>query len=71
MAKRIKGLSLIGRFDQYDPNTSVDGDEIIRTLIGLGYRVCENISVAVDYQTSQTGTGPTSKTGFLHGDVSF
>ena len=71
MAKRIKGLMLISRYDYYDPNTTIDSDEIIRTLNGLGYRVSDAINLAVDLQTSQIGSGVVIKTGYLHSVVNF
>jgi len=67
----LPGVGLVARVDNYDPDTTASNNEIKRSLIGSFYKFGEDVRLALDLQTSQTGNAAIQKTAYLHTVVTF
>ncbi|MBU0580717.1 MAG: hypothetical protein KKA19_06040 [Candidatus Margulisbacteria bacterium] len=50
--KLIDNLNLIGRLDNYDPDKSLPENNVQKSIIGLGYKVNEDLQLVVNKQAS-------------------
>ena len=71
-AKDIAPLALVARYDNYDPDTTAtSSNDRVKTLVGLLYEHSKDVKLAMDIQTSQSGSAAAQKTGYLHSVVYF
>jgi hypothetical protein len=71
LPKECLPLTLVTRFDNYDPDGNVANDLKSKTLWGVVYKYSEAVRIAYDVQTTQTGAGALSRTAYLHSMITF
>ena len=57
MPEVLKNIGVIGRFDWYKPDTTVNGNDAYYYIMGTYYKANENLKIAYDMQSRFTGTG--------------
>ena len=75
-----EGLRLYARFDMMDPDTEIDKNSHMREIVGIGYRVNDNLQFMIDGDLTQfdddagaaVASKPVSEVRLsLHTDISF
>jgi hypothetical protein len=67
----LPGVGIVARADSYCPDTTATNNTIARTLFGAFYKWGEDVRIAADMQSSQTGSGSALKTAYVHTVVTF
>jgi hypothetical protein len=65
----LPNLNLFARVDSYDPDANAANNEIARTFYGVTYDWGKDIKIALDQQTSQTGSGAQTAILYLHTSI--
>jgi hypothetical protein len=66
----LPGTWAFARATNYDPDTTKASNEINRNFYGLTYDWSNDVKLAADVQTAQTGNGAVASTFYLHSLVS-
>ena len=67
----LPNLSVFARFDNYDPNTTGANDDKKKTFYGVTYDWGKDVRLALDQQTSQTGSGAITSIMYLQSSITF
>ena len=69
--KLLPQISLIGRIDYYDPDTTAANDQIGRSILGAAYDSGKNVQIAFDVSNKTIGSGNTESLAFMQSIISF
>lgn len=64
-------VTLLGRYDYYNPDRSLTNNDIQRTIVGLAYVWTKEVRIALDVQSMQTGSGAPQKIAYLHSEIKY
>ncbi len=71
MPEFLPGVGLLARADNYDQNTVTTNDEKLKSVFGVFYNWGKDMKIALNWQSSQTGSGIATKTTNLSTVVNF
>ncbi|MFH1617876.1 MAG: S-layer homology domain-containing protein [Candidatus Margulisiibacteriota bacterium] len=73
----LPAVSVLGRYDSYDPSRGTNNDEQTTIIAGVEYKIRNNVKLAADYQgvtygsAASTNAGTTVGVAFLHSQIDF
>jgi hypothetical protein len=62
----LLGIGLLARSDIYNPDTTGTNNELKKTVWGVFWKVGNEVRLAYDVQTMQTGNGATTQIAYVH-----